>query len=140
MDSRAEVTMARRRFEFDDGRSAKFWEIDVVGDRHTVRYGKLGTAGRTVEKQFAAAGDAKVSADKLIREKTRKGYREVTGAATKPRLSASRDRRATARGGRRGEERPPRGPRILGEAIYREAEAKGAKLTQRRELASSSGA
>jgi predicted DNA-binding WGR domain protein len=133
MDSRAEVTMARRRFEFDDGRSAKFWEIDVVGDRHTVRYGKLGTAGQTVEKQFAAAGDAKVSADKLIREKTRKGYREVTGAATKPRLSARRDRRATALGSE-GEERPPRGPRLLGEAIYREAEAKGAKVIQRREL------
>lgn len=116
--------MARRRFEFDDGHSAKFWEINLVGNRHIIRYGKLGTAGRTIDKQFAAAGDAKLSADKLIREKTMKGYREVTGAARQPRPSTKRAHRAAGLGGRGGEH-PPRGLRLLGEAIYREAEAKG---------------
>lgn len=118
--------MARRKFLYDDSHSAKFWEIEVQGDRHFILYGKQGTAGRTVEKQFATEEQAQAAAAKLIREKTGKGYGEVSSASAKPKPSAKRT--------------PPSAPRatpsaaLLDEAIYREAAKKGAQVNQRREL------
>ncbi|WP_425476140.1 WGR domain-containing protein [Gordonia oleivorans] len=35
-----------RRYEFTGGSSEKFWEIEQAGTTVTVRYGRLGTAGR----------------------------------------------------------------------------------------------
>jgi predicted DNA-binding WGR domain protein len=66
-----------RRFEFSEGSSNKFWEIRVEGDTHTVRFGKIGTDGQTKTKEFESAAAAKADADKLIAEKTKKGYEEV---------------------------------------------------------------
>ena len=65
-----------RRFEFSEGSSSKFWEIRVEGDSHTVRYGKLSTDGQTKTKEFESAVAARKDADKLIAEKTKKGYEE----------------------------------------------------------------
>ena len=39
-----------RSFEFADGTSAKFWEIDQTGTEVTVRWGRTGTAGQTKVK------------------------------------------------------------------------------------------
>lgn len=66
-----------RRFEFSEGSSSKFWEIRVEGSSHTVRYGKIGTDGQTKTKEFDSAADARKDADKLIAEKTKKGYEET---------------------------------------------------------------
>jgi predicted DNA-binding WGR domain protein len=66
-----------RRFEFKDGKSNKFWEIQVEGDSHTVRYGKIGTDGQVQTKTFASDAKAQADADKLIASKTKKGYVEV---------------------------------------------------------------
>jgi uncharacterized protein (TIGR02996 family) len=66
-----------RRFEFKDGKSNKFWEIQVEGDSHTVRYGKIGTDGQVQTKTFASEAKAQADADKLIASKTKKGYEEV---------------------------------------------------------------
>ena len=55
-----------QRFEFNDGKSNKFWEITVEGDSFTVRYGKMGTDGQTSTKTYADADKARVEADKLI--------------------------------------------------------------------------
>ena len=41
-------------------------------------YGRIGSAGTTTLKQFADANAARLAADKLIREKTGKGYIEKT--------------------------------------------------------------
>ncbi len=73
--------MSERTFEFKDGTSNKFWAISVAGDSHTVRFGKIGTAGQTKTKSFGTAEKAKADADKLIAEKTGKGYKETTGGA-----------------------------------------------------------
>jgi len=74
-----------RTFQFSDAKSHKFWNIDVEGDRFTVTYGKVGTAGQSQTKAFASAEKAQAEADKLIREKTGKGYVETTpGAAASP--------------------------------------------------------
>ena len=66
-----------RRFELVEGSSSKFWEVAVSGDALTVRYGRIGTNGQTQTKSFASAAKAQAEHDKLIREKTGKGYVEV---------------------------------------------------------------
>jgi DNA ligase 1 len=67
----------KRRFEFADGSSDKFWEIDIAGAAVTVRYGRTGTNGQTNTKTFSDEVAAAKHADKLIAEKTEKGYQET---------------------------------------------------------------
>jgi DNA ligase-1 len=67
-----------RRFEFAEGNSRKFWEVTVQGTEVTARYGRIGSQGQTNVKSFPDATAASKHADKLIQEKTGKGYREVT--------------------------------------------------------------
>jgi predicted DNA-binding WGR domain protein len=69
-----------RRFEFDDGKSKKFWEIVVDGQSYTVRYGRLGTTGQTNTKVFGDASVAQKKADAAIASKVKKGYAEVEAA------------------------------------------------------------
>jgi uncharacterized protein (TIGR02996 family) len=66
-----------RRFEFRDAKSAKFWSIDLQGARFTVCFGKIGSAGQTQVKEFGDEARARKEHDKLIAEKTRKGYVEI---------------------------------------------------------------
>ena len=77
-----------RTFQFSDAKSHKFWSIAVSGDSFTVTFGKVGTAGQTQTKTFATAEKAQAEADKLIREKEKKGYRETTPAAEVSRAAA----------------------------------------------------
>lgn len=72
-----------RRFEFEEGGSSKFWEVAVEGAAMTVRFGKIGTDGQTKTKSFGSDADAKKEADKLVLEKTKKGYSEVGASETK---------------------------------------------------------
>ncbi len=72
--------MSPRRFEYVAGTSSKFWEVCVSGTAVTVRYGRIGTSGQTQTKSFPGEAAAKKHAEKLISEKTRKGYREVQPA------------------------------------------------------------
>jgi uncharacterized protein (TIGR02996 family) len=73
-----------RTFQYSDAKSHKFWNIEVSGSGFTVTYGKVGAAGQTQTKSFATAEKAQAEADKLIREKLKKGYVETT-----PRKTAS---------------------------------------------------
>lgn len=70
-----------RRFELVDGKSSKFWEVEANGKDLTVRFGKIGTNGQTQVKAFATPEKAKAEQDKLVREKTGKGYSEVRPSA-----------------------------------------------------------
>jgi predicted DNA-binding WGR domain protein len=76
--------MSRREFHFQEGDSSKFWVIEVDGPRFTVRHGRLGSAGQTQTKEFKTDAEAKKAADKLIAEKTKKGYAEVSPGQTPP--------------------------------------------------------
>jgi uncharacterized protein (TIGR02996 family) len=67
-----------RTFEWHDSRSQKFWTIEVRGKSFTITFGKVGTSGRTQAKSFATSEMAQAAADKLIRQKTSKGYIETT--------------------------------------------------------------
>lgn len=78
-----------RRFEFEDAKSHKFWEIEIGADAYTVRYGKFGADGQTQTKTFASAEKAEAAAEKIIAEKLEKGYQEVeTDAATQAKAKA----------------------------------------------------
>jgi DNA ligase-1 len=66
-----------RHFEFVEGKSSKFWEISTDGCEVTVRYGRIGTAGTSKVKAHADAKAARREADRLIAEKTGKGYVET---------------------------------------------------------------
>jgi DNA ligase-1 len=67
---------AARYFEFAEGTSNKFWEVSVSGNDLTTRWGRTGTAGQSKTKTFADSARAQIEADKLIEEKTAKGYVE----------------------------------------------------------------
>ncbi|HEY1101338.1 MAG TPA: WGR domain-containing protein, partial [Myxococcota bacterium] len=70
-----------RRFELVEGSSSKFWSIELTGSSFTVVYGRIGTAGTTQEKTFDDDAKAKKEYDKLVAEKTKKGYAEVDAVA-----------------------------------------------------------
>lgn len=69
-----------RRFELVEGASAKFWEVSRSGSTFTVRYGRLGTDGTSKTTDAGTAEKAAAEVDKLIREKTKKGYAEAGSA------------------------------------------------------------
>lgn len=66
-----------RRFEFVEGTSSKFWEVRCDGSDVLVRFGRIGSTGQTLRKPFGDAAAAERHVEKLIAEKTGKGYREV---------------------------------------------------------------
>lgn len=66
----------KRYFEFVEGTSSKFWEISMSGSEVTTRWGKIGTDGQSKTKPFKDEAAAKKEYDKLIAEKTGKGYVE----------------------------------------------------------------
>lgn len=71
-----------RRFELREGETNKFWQVDVEGATLTVTYGKIGSAGQTKLKTCASAVAASAERDKLVREKTGKGYVEIAAGST----------------------------------------------------------
>jgi DNA ligase-1 len=69
-------TTRKRYFEFVDGSSSKFWEVWTDGNDVVTQWGKIGTPGRETRKSFADSAKAKKEYDKLVSEKTGKGYAE----------------------------------------------------------------
>ena len=69
-----------RYFEYAKGNSNKFWEITDYWneDRKNVqvRYGKIGTEGRTIRHYYSKLDEGNKLVDKLISEKLKKGYVE----------------------------------------------------------------
>ena len=64
------------RYEFAEGGSNKFWEITLTGKSFTTTYGKIGASGQTTVKNFGSDAEAKKEYEKLVAEKTKKGYVE----------------------------------------------------------------
>jgi predicted DNA-binding WGR domain protein len=70
------------RYEFSEGTSNKFWEINLSGKSFTTTYGKIGTSGQTTIKQWKSEAEAKKEYDKLIAEKVKKGYQPAGGGSS----------------------------------------------------------
>lgn len=68
------------RYELVDAESSKFWEVGVAGADLTVRFGRIGTAGQSKTKALGDASAAQKEYEKLVKEKTGKGY-VLVGAA-----------------------------------------------------------
>ena len=69
--------MSKRRFEFVNGNSNKFWEIETDESHVTVRFGRIGTAGQAQSKTLEGAKQARLHAQRQITAKLKKGYAEV---------------------------------------------------------------
>lgn len=67
---------ATRYFEFIEGGSRKYWHVTVDGSELVVSFGRIGTQGQVKRKAFPSADGARREAERLIREKIGKGYRE----------------------------------------------------------------
>ena len=80
------TTTTTRTFHCTEAGASKFWTIATTDDgkTFTVTFGKIGTAGQTKEKSFPTAEACAKETEKLIREKTGKGYIEqgVSAAAS----------------------------------------------------------
>lgn len=85
-----------RRFELIEGSSRKFWEIALDGASFEVRWGRIGTSGQSQTKTFPSEAKALAEHDKLVKEKTSKGYVEVAGGATAPAPAAKAPKAAKA--------------------------------------------
>ncbi len=71
-----------RRFECLEESSSKFWEISQSGAQVTVAFGRVGSKGQERSKAFATEAEAARHAEKLMAEKTKKGYSEVGPSRT----------------------------------------------------------
>lgn len=67
------------RYEFVEGTSSKFWEIELEGSSFTTRWGRIGTDGQEKTKDFGSPAEAKKEYDKLIASKVKSGYELVDG-------------------------------------------------------------
>lgn len=67
----------KRQFVNQTGDSSKFWTIEQMDNYYMVTWGKIGTQGRTNAKSFNDSDECVKEVEKLIREKTNKGYQEV---------------------------------------------------------------
>lgn len=68
---------SRRHFEFTDGKSNKFWEVELSGNSVTTKWGRIGTDGQSKTKDFPDTAKAKAEYEKLVKEKVSKGYQET---------------------------------------------------------------
>ena len=70
----------KKRYEYKDAISNKFWEINLKGKQVTLPYGRIGIENpASIVKKFkgkSASEDAKKFAESKIREKTNKVYIE----------------------------------------------------------------
>jgi uncharacterized protein (TIGR02996 family) len=68
------------RYEFSEGTSNKFWEITLAGASLTTTFGKIGSKGQTQLKELGSAAAAQKEYDRLVAEKTKKGYALAGGS------------------------------------------------------------
>ncbi|WP_115810082.1 DUF6493 family protein [Flavobacterium aquicola] len=66
----------KKHLKYIDGTSDKFWQIEVSEINYTVTYGKNGTSGTSQTKTFNSTEECLKAAEKILAEKTKKGYSE----------------------------------------------------------------
>ena len=67
----------KRVFVLQDAELPRFWSAEVQGTDLVINYGKLGTEGEIQVKNFTSSEEAEKAAEKLIAEKSKKGYVEI---------------------------------------------------------------
>ncbi|MGB7323664.1 MAG: DUF5724 domain-containing protein [Rubripirellula sp.] len=69
---------SKRRYELSSGKSSKFWEITLSGSSVTTTWGRIGSKGQSKTKDFDDQAAAESEYERLVTEKTGKGYKETT--------------------------------------------------------------
>jgi len=64
--------------------SNKFWTVEQFNEKYIVQWGKLGTDGRSNEKEFVTKDLCSREIQKLIKEKINKGYSETNDLTNIP--------------------------------------------------------
>jgi predicted DNA-binding WGR domain protein len=75
----------------------KFWEITVNGAEFTTRFGKLGAAGQSKTKSWDSEEKCQKEADKLIRQKTGKGYSAASSSGAAAAAAPAKKKAAPAK-------------------------------------------
>lgn len=96
------------------GASNKFWQIEVHDDVVIVRWGRIGTAGRSTSKRHRDETAATRDAERQVNAKLRKGYQFV---ATSGPGGPTRDSDSPTTGARVDAERQVRIERLLDEGL-----------------------
>lgn len=86
--------MTTREFRYSDSKSDKFWNITVEAKTHTVQYGRVGTQGQYKTKEFESEAKAQADTEKLIAQKTKKGYVEIKPGATSAETPAAEEKKS----------------------------------------------
>ena len=68
----------KHHLEFNDGKSAKFWQVAVDGDTVTTQWGKIGATGQSKTKSYDSPEAAEKDALKQKNAKLKKGYEEAS--------------------------------------------------------------
>ncbi len=80
------TTVFVERYEYYAGEKSRFWEIAVEGKRFEIRYGNVGSSGRTLTKTFESHSTAQVTADIRAWRKVAEGYTFVEPISQRPEL------------------------------------------------------
>jgi predicted DNA-binding WGR domain protein len=59
---------------YQDDKSNKFWRIETEGETFTVTFGRIGAEGQSQTKEFEDEDECLREAEKLVKEKLKKGY------------------------------------------------------------------
>ena len=70
------------RYEYDDGAVSKYWEITLEGSAFTTRWAERGGFSGEKTKEFKSPAEAQKAYDKIILEKVKEGYEELTAPST----------------------------------------------------------
>jgi predicted DNA-binding WGR domain protein len=70
----------KRELVYMDAKSSKFWNIEVKGASHSVTFGRVGSNGQSITKDFKDEAAALKDAEKLVKEKVGKGYVDAAGS------------------------------------------------------------
>jgi uncharacterized protein (TIGR02996 family) len=73
------------------GESGRFWNIEAIGPRVVLRYGKVGSAGSEEEIVHDSEKAARADVERRIRKKRNAGYTETTPVAISPMQAALED-------------------------------------------------
>jgi predicted DNA-binding WGR domain protein len=78
----------RKKLIYQDGLSNKFWQVESNGNLQTVVFGKINTKGRESIKAFSSETECLNDTNKLIAEKLKKGYIEISESQAIPEKAA----------------------------------------------------
>ena len=97
-------------YEFVEGSSKKFWWAQRVDDRLYVGWGRIGTPGRIIRKDFASSRKAQINMDRQTWQKVDKGYESKSAPKPTDPGAPSYKYDPSARGGEKPERQRAKTP------------------------------